>query len=324
MDRMNKHYAAIQGMSEGIASDGGYLVMPEYATGIIDRIYQNSLWSQGDGYTVTGNNMTFFANAETSRANGSRHGGLRSYYMAEGGTITSTKPTLREVPLKLIKGGVLVYMTEELLSDGGGALVQYTANKVGQEFNFMQGEAMVNGTGAGQPLGILSAPSLVSVAKETGQAATTIVTENVLKMHARFYAPSLPRSQWLMNQDIQSQLDLMSIAVGTGGAPLFMPPGGLSAAPYGSLRGRPLNPIEFAATLGTQGDVILADLSQYLTINKGGVAMAVSLHVQFLAQQSAFLWTLRFNGRPWTTAPITPYKGTSNTQSEFVVLDTRS
>lgn len=318
-----KQFGAVAGMSEGIGSDGGYTVMPEFSDRIIDRVYSNTLWSQTDNFNVTGNNMTFLANAETSRATGSRHGGLRGYIIGEGGTITSSKPTFREITLKLVKFGVVVYFTNELLSDGGSILEEYVVRKASEEFSFMGGDYLVNGTGAGQPLGILNAPSLISITKETGQPATTLVAENIIKAYSRFYAPNLPRMQWLHNQDIQPQLDTMSIAVGTGGELVYNPPNGLASAPFGTLRGRPLQPTEFNATLGTVGDIIAADLSQMLSINKGGVSQAVSMHVEFLTDQLAMRLIVRQNARPWETAAITPYKG-SNTQSSFVAVQTRS
>lgn len=321
--RYQKHFAAVQGMSEGIGADGGYTVLPEFAGGIIDRVYSNDLWGRTDNYTVAGNNLTFLANAETSRANGSRHGGLRGYWLAEGGTFTSSKPTLREVSLKLVKLGVLVYLTEELISDSGVALQQYVARKAAEEFNFMIGDSLVNGTGVGQPKGILTAECLLSVAAEAGQLATTLQTENIVKMYSRFYAPNMGSAVWLHNQDIGPELHLMTLGVGTGGVVTYMPPGGLSSSPYASLMGRPMVPTEFNATLGTQGDIILADLGQILSISKGGIAQAVSMHVQFLTDQLALRFVMRLNAQPWETAAITPYKG-SNTQSSFIVLDTRS
>jgi HK97 family phage major capsid protein len=323
-NRLEKHFLAVQGMSESVASDGGYLVMPEFAAGIVDRVYANDLWSRTDNYTVSGNNMTFHCNAETSRANGSRHGGLRGYWIQEGGTITKSNPTLREVSLKLVKLGVVVYLTQELIDDGGTALQQYVARKASEEFNFMIGDALINGTGAGQPLGILNAPSLVSVAKETGQAAATIVPENIVKMDARFFAPNNSNSVWLKNQDTGPQLHLMSLGIGAAGQVVYMPPGGLSSAPYATIQGRPALDTEFNATLGTQGDIIKADLGQILSISKGGIMSAASIHVEFLTDQLALRFVMRLNAQPWESAPITPYKGTSNTQSNFVVLDTRS
>ena len=322
--RVQSHYKAVQGMSEGVGADGGFTVMPEFNTQIIDRVYGNQLWGMTDNYSVSGNNMTFLANAETSRANGSRHGGLRGYWLGEGATATKSKPTTREVSLKLVKLGVLVYLTQELLDDSGMALEQYVARKASEEFEFMIGDSLINGTGVGQPLGILNAPSLISVAKETGQAAATLQAENVVKMYSRFYAPNLGSATWFHNQDIGPQLDLMTLGIGAAGVTVYMPPNGLADAGYGTLRGRPMLPTEFSATLGTQGDLVLADLGQMLSISKGGIAQAVSTHVEFLTDQMALRFIIRLNAGPWESAPITPYKGTSNTQSSFVALDSRS
>lgn len=323
-DRLRAHFKAIQGMSETIGSDGGYAVMPELNTNIIDRVYSNPLWGMTDNYTVSGNSMTFLANAETSRANGSRHGGLRGYRISEGGTITSSKPKLREVSLKLIKFGVVVYLTQELIDDNSAALEQYVSRKAGEEFEFMIGDGLVNGTGVGDIHGMLNAPCLVSVAKESGQLAATLETENILKMFSRFYGPNRSNMLWLHNQDIEPELFSMTIGVGTGGQVTYMPPGGVSQSPYATLMGRPMLPTEFNATLGTQGDIIAADPSQILSISKAGIAQAVSTHVEFLSDQLALRFIIRLNAQPWENAPITPYKGTANTQSNFVTLDTRA
>jgi HK97 family phage major capsid protein len=327
-DTHAKHFEpvrkAVQGMSEGVGTDGGVTVMPEFSNKIIDRVYSNDLLARTDSYTVAGNNMTFLVNAETSRATGSRHGGLQAYSVGEGATITKSKPTLRALSMKLIKVGAVVYLTDELIADGGQALEQWVARKVAEEFNFWIGDGLVNGTGVGQLLGILNAPSLVSVAKETGQTAATLQAENIVKMYSRFYAGNLGNSVWLHNQDIGPQLDLLTLGIGAAGIAVYMPPNGLADAPYGTLRGRPLLPTEFNATLGTQGDLILADMGQIISITKGGIVQAVSMHVEFLTEQTALRFTMRLNARPWESAPITPYKGSSNTQSNFVTLDARA
>jgi len=63
-------------------------------------------------------------------------------------------------------------------------------------------------------------------------------------------------------------------------------------------------------------------LGQVLSISKGGVAQAVSMHVEFLTDQLALRFTMRMNACPWENSPITPFKG-SNTQSSFVTLGAR-
>ena len=102
-----------------------------------------------------------------------------------------------------------------------------------------------------------------------------------------------------------------------------MPPGGLSAAPYGTLLGRPVVPVEFASTLGTVGDIMLADPSQIVQIDKGGMQAASSIHVQFVTDETAFRFVYRIDAQDTWNAPLTPFKG-SNTLSPYIVLATRS
>jgi HK97 family phage major capsid protein len=321
-DRMVSHYKAVQGMSEAIGADGGFSVMPEFNTKIFSRIYGNDLFSATDNYTVAGNNMTFLANAETSRVNGSRHGGLRGYWTGEGNAITASKPTIREIQLKLQKLAVVVYLTDELIADSGQALEQYVTNKASDEFNFMIGDALFNGDGVGKPLGILNSPSLIAITKEPGQGPATLDTFNITKASGRFFAGYRPRAKWYVNQDTLPQMRTMTLGIGAAGIATYMPPGGLSTASYGTLDGSEIKPIEFAASIGNQGDVTLADLGQVLSISKGGVAQAVSMHVEFLTDQLALRFTMRMNACPWENSPITPFKG-SNTQSSFVTLGAR-
>ena len=94
-----------------------------------------------------------------------------------------------------------------------------------EEIGFKLDDSVVNGTGAGTPLGIMNAPCKVRVNKETGQAATTLVAENIEKMYARMYAPSVRSAVWLINQDVWPQIFQLHHVVGTGGVPMFIPGG---------------------------------------------------------------------------------------------------
>jgi HK97 family phage major capsid protein len=221
------------------------------------------------------------------------------------------------------KLAVLVYATDEQLSDTGPILEQLITRTAGEEIAFLTGDGIVDGTGAGQPLGILQSGCLVPVEKETGQAATTVVKANIDKMWSRCHARSRERSVWLVNQDVEPQLEALSADVGTGGVPVYLPAGGIADAPNARLKGRPVVVSEFCPTLGTVGDIILADLSQYLTVTRGDVQAASSIHVQFTTDETAFRFTYRVDGQPWWSSAVTPFNGT-NTQSPFVALATRS
>jgi len=223
-----------------------------------------------------------------------------------------------------------VPVTDELLEDAP-ALGSYVSRKAGEKIAFKVNDAIINGTGAGQPLGILNAPCLVSIAKETSQTAATFHADNAAKMMARMPAKSFGRSTWVINQDVVPQVLKMGFAITTaagtaaGAGPMYLPPNGLAnSGPYGSLLGRPIFVTEACQTLGTKGDVFLADFSKYLAaIKSGGVKSDTSIHLWFDQNITAFRFVLRMNGQPWLSAPIARKNG-SNTLSHFITLDTRA
>jgi HK97 family phage major capsid protein len=108
-----------------------------------------------------------------------------------------------------------------------------------------------------------------------------------------------------------------------GDSPLWLPGGQLRDQPYSTLMGKPIHFIEQASSVGTVGDLMLLDLSQYITIKKGGMKVASSIHVLFTTDEMAFRFILRLDGQPAWHSALTPYKGT-NTLSPFVTVATRS
>jgi HK97 family phage major capsid protein len=319
-----KIQAAATGAGEGIPSDGGFLVQQDFNATLLRGMFDVSMIAQRCNripLSATANGIKLPLIDETSRANGSRWGGVQTYWAAEAGTVTATKPKFRQAELSLHKLFGLCYVTDELLQDAP-ALGAVLDQAFREEMAFKLDDTIIRGTGAGMPLGILNAGCLVSVSKETGQAADTVVYENCVKMFARMPARNRRNAIWLVNQEIEPQLFTMSLSVGTGGAPVFMPAGGASAAPFATLFNRPLVPIEQASALGDVGDIIFADPSFYLLADKGGIQTAMSIHLQFLTDEMAFRWILRADGQPMLASAITPYKG-ANTLSPFVTLEAR-
>jgi HK97 family phage major capsid protein len=211
-----------------------------------------------------------------------------------------------------------------LIDDNSYALEQWISRAVRSELDFMLGDSVFRGNGTSQPLGFLDAPGTIVVSKETSQAAATLVTDNILKMWSRRLATSrIEDLVWLINQEVEPQLAKLVLGTGGNSALVYMPPGGLSATPYATLQGRPVLPTEFSSALGTKGDVALVDFNRMLSISKGGVTQSISKEVEFLRDVTAYKFTVRVDARPMDATPITPYKG-SNTQSAFVVLETRA
>lgn len=212
-----------------------------------------------------------------------------------------------------------VLATEELLEDAP-RLNDRLRRKAAQAINWKINDAIIYGTGAGQPLGWFNSTPLISVAKESGQAADTIVAANVLKMYSRLLVAPGDQPFWMANRDIVPQLAVMTI----GDQPVWIPPNGLMDAPGGMLLGYPVRWSEHAKTLGDKGDLQLVSPRGYYAARRtSGPQFASSMHLFFDYAMEAFRWTFRFAGQPYLSAAVDAANG-SATKSHFVALAERA
>lgn len=310
---------AASGLNETTPSDGGFLVQQDFVTELLKRTYETGILAskvKKIPISTNANGMKINAIDEDSRANGSRWGGVQTYWEGEADEITASKPKFRQMELSLKKLTGLCYATDELLQDAA-ALETVIRQAFAEEFGFKIDDAILSGSGEGEPLGILNSGAIVTVAKEASQT-DTITVENLIKMWNRLWSRSRANAVWYINQELEPYLYTLKI----GDKPVYIPAGGLSEKPYGTLFGRPVVPIEQCSAVGEVGDIILADIGQYLLIDKGGVKSASSIHVRFLYDENVFRFIYRVDGKPIWTKPLTPYKG-SATVSPFVTLAKR-
>ena len=305
------------------SESAGLLVLPEFAPEIAELVYDNQIMSMCDQYVVSGNTMRFPRVDVSSRKTNRRNGGIQGQWPEEGDTQPVSRPTFGATELRLHKLVVVVFLSEEMLDDNAYMLEQWVRRAVSSEINFMTGDAIFNGDGVGKPLGFLNSPALIAVAAQGGQGSATIVPQNIENMYSRMrFGQGWEGYRFFINQDTYPQLNLMTVGSGGSAAPVFLPAGNMSTAPFGSLKGIPIIPTEFNRTLGQVGDVALANLSRYLMISKAGIQESVSTHVEFLRDQTAFKFTFRIDGRPLYDSPTEPLNGT-NTQSDFLAIAAR-
>ena len=311
---------AASGLNESTPSDGGFLVQQDFVTELLKRTYETGILASRAKkipISTNANGMKINAVDEDSRANGSRWGGVQTYWEGEADELTGSKPKFRQLELSLKKLTGLCYATDELLQDAA-ALEAVIRQAFAEEFGFKIDDAILDGSGEGEPLGILKSGAIVKVEKEKDQ--TDIITvENLIKMWNRLWARSRANAVWYINQELEPYLYTLKL----GDKPVYIPAGGLSEKPYGTLFGRPVIPLEQCSAAGDIGDIVLADIGQYLLIDKGGVKAASSIHVRFLYDESVFRFIYRVDGKPIWNKPLTPYKGSSSV-SPFVTLAKRS
>jgi HK97 family phage major capsid protein len=214
----------------------------------------------------------------------------------------------------------LAFATQRILTDSPQSFVAIIQAGFRDEFVANAMKEYISGTGVGERQGAMNAGCKVSIAKESGQTAATIVKANIDNMASRCWRYS--RAVWLANQNTRAQLKSLVQVVGTGGnsVPYFVTDGA-PAGFDGVLDGRPLVFTEFAETLGTEGDLILIVPSEYLVATYQSEQFAESMHVRFVEAESAFRFYRRNDGQWWWKTAMTPKKG--STLSPVVTLATR-
>lgn len=319
MDRLVK-----ASLNTETGADGNFLVPPDFIGGLLEQaMILSQLYSRANELAINGNTANIPAVDETSRADGSRFGGIQVFWVREGGEGTYKQPKFRNLDLKLSKLMGLVSITDEMLEDSA-LLTSWVQTAFPAEMAFTLDQAVYDGDGNGKPLGIMNSGALVTVAKEGGQTADTIVYENLIKMWARMPASRMARAVWFVTQQALEQFPLMNLSVGTGGAPVYLPPGGASESPYSSILGRPVVPVEQAAELGDLGDIVLADMTDYVAIVKGGLKTASSIHVDFDKAKTSFRFIRRVNGAPYTRIKLQSRASSLFYTSPYITLAERA
>lgn len=319
-DESLKRQATVGSDEGGTYSDpyGGFLV-PE---GFSPNLLKTKAEADPIGSRITNVPMTAPSVKIPSRVDkdhsDSVSGGFRVYRRAETEDVTASRASYEMVHLSATPLMGISYATEELLTDSPISYAALIEAGFRTEFASKLINERLNGTGVGQFTGALSCGAVIEVSAETGQAADTIVWENVRSMRARCWDYS--NAVWLYNHDCLPQLMSMYMPIGTAGVAMWQ-----NSAREGEpdrLLGRPAIATEYCPTVGDAGDLFLGVWSEYLEGTYQQVEGAESIHVRFLYNERTFRFTMRNDGGPWWHSTLTPKNG--STLSPFVKLEART
>jgi len=310
---------AATGMGENSPADGGFLVQADQSSRLIEPLFAvggDAILSRLNTTNVSGNGMAFNAIAETTRAT-SNWGGIAMYWLGEGNQKSATSPKLRRVELKLKKIAGMCYLTDELMEDAP-ALSSRLENGFRIALRNSLVDAILRGTGAGMPLGLLNSTAIISITASGG--ASTIVLDDILNMYERL-TPGAISPVWLYNKTCYKQLFQLQVGLGAAGA--LVSGQTIQSTGMQSMLGIPLLECPWCSVLGTVGDIVLVDLGQYEFIQKGGPQVAYSIHLKFDYDETAMRIVYRCDGQLSAVSTTTLEDG-STTVAPVITLATRS
>ena len=309
-------------MAEGDDAQGGFLIPEQWASEIYHAALEGAIVRpRATVFTnIKGDSLKVRKLHESNRSS-NIFGGVTFSWVQEAGEKVAaiSKPAIGECELNLHKLVGSCFVSNEL-EDDYGTLGEFMKLAFGQAIRFIEDDYFINGNGVGQPMGILNANCLIPVPR---QAANLVDWRDIARMVRRALPDALNNGVWLINPDVLSELFEAT-------APAIQQVTILDLSEK-KLWGIPFIVTEKCPSLGTLGDIILADFTagHYLIADKE-MGVWGSRHVDYGGGHYGFrtdetFWkvVLRTDGQPLMSEAITPYRG-ANTLSPFVALTTPS
>lgn len=280
------------GMSEGIAADGGVLVPVEYAATVIEfATMQSPILSRVWQLPMSSNVLKI---PRLVQAAGSYFGGLALYWADEAEQKTKTKPQFQQLTFTAKKLIGLCYLTDELIADSMINITNYITGLFTRAFQWEMERVIIAGTGTGQPLGIVNDPSVNIVARNT---AGTISYQDVPALDNAL-DENFQDLTWITRKTTQNTLMTLR---DSNNRPIFF-------ADYAVFAGQPMHPPSMTSypvlrtrnvpALGSQGDLILGDLSMYLWTPRQSLTIDTSMHSRFEYDETGIRFVSRQDGKP--------------------------
>jgi HK97 family phage major capsid protein/HK97 family phage prohead protease len=300
-------------LSEGAGASGGFTVPEEFAPRIMRvAMEQSVVRPRADVRSMRGRSMripAFDYSGDYSAGGSAFLAGMTMVYVDEAGEIDEGDVTFRQIELIAHKLARVVPISSELLRDSVLALEQTVAQMFGEAIAFTEDYMFLRGDGVGKPLGVLNADACITTA--TALTSSPDV-EKLLTMHKRLMMQSESRAVWVVHPLLWDAI----AGLNASNYLTYLPD--LNGRMEYRLFGSPVLRSEKMPEGFDAGGLLLADFSQYVVADAGGIEIAVSEHVYFESDQVGIRVTKRHDGQPKLNSAVKVGSGTNSSVSAFV------
>ncbi|MBN2687364.1 MAG: phage major capsid protein, partial [Deltaproteobacteria bacterium] len=309
-DRIRTEFAASdlsfmgeqRSMSGTTGSAGGFSVPEIWSSEIWDSAIEDSVCVDGlRTFPMESDILNIPAWSSSDHTSGAV-GAFEGQWLGELGTATRVTPTMRLITLRSCKLAVYIQASQEVYDDSTSISRQIEPT-MKKSLAFTLDEAIIRGNGVSKPTGILNASSRIQATRAT---ASQIGWADIRTMYGRLHPAYLKGARWLMSPDAFTQILGME---STAGQLLYMPNLDVSGNTPGSLLGVPIYISEKCSALGTEGDIILCNLSAYAFGLRKTFTFDKSNVPGWLSHAIDFRLIIRCDGIPLMADPITPAGG---------------
>lgn len=307
-------------MVESVGASGGFLVPTEFLAQLQAVMGESSLVRpRATIIRMRRRQIELPVLDQTGTTAGRPHwfGGMRAYWSEEAAAKTHTDAAFRKVSLVAHKLIMYTYASDELVDDAAVSLADFLSGPVGFAGCIAWNEdyCFIQGTGVGQPLGVIPAPATITVARAAGGAIGWVDLANMVEN----FLPS-GNGVWFITQSAMA--DLIQLNGPAGNPSYIWVPNAAEGVP-GYLLGMPVVWTEKCPLIGNAGDVILADWRYYLIGDRQATTVESTQYDRWAYDETSWRAVHRVDGQPWLSLPLTYQDGTSQV-SPFVILGDKS
>ena len=158
-------------LSEGVDSEGGYLVPDEFEHTLVQALSMNNI-VRDHAHVFTTNSGTHKIPVVTSKGTAA--------WVDEGGTITEADDVFSQQLIGAHKVATIIKVSEELLNDAAFDLEKYFSTEFARRIGNTEEDAFLNGNGVGKPTGIFDKTAGAQIGVTAG-SATAITADEIIR-----------------------------------------------------------------------------------------------------------------------------------------------
>lgn len=264
-------------------ASGGFLVPNEFRRQLVMALNeQNVIRSLATTFTTASGIMSIPVN--------SAHGSAS--WKAEAAAYATSDETFAEVTLSAYKGTALIKVSEELLNDSVFPIESFLAQEFGRRLGKLEEEAFVNGSGSGQPTGVVGGSTLGT----TATATNAITADELTDLHYSLGRAYRSRAAWLMADGTVKMIRKLKTGVSNNNTYLWQ--AGLQAGEPDTIFGRPVYVSEYmpAATSGLKA-ILFGNFSYYYIGDRDAMSMQRLVELYAANGQVGFRQFKRTDGK---------------------------
>jgi HK97 family phage major capsid protein len=306
-------------LAEHTGSMGGYLVPTEFRPMLMQAVEESSIIRpRAMVIPMTRRTLDVPALKQDGTTAGQPHwfGGMLAFWEAEAATIAETEPAFRNITLTAHELTAVTHVSNNLLNDSAVSLSALLTGSRGFPgvIAWKEDYAFINGSGAGEPLGVLNAGATLGVARTT---TSRIKYDDLVNMLGKFMPSG--KGVWVASISVKAELMKLAGPTDTGYAGTYLW-GNAAAGVPDQLLGMPIIFTEKLPVLGSRGDIGLYDFGHYYVGDRQATTIESSDQARWLKNQTSWKVTHRVDGQPWLNAAFTLADGSTQI-SPFVVLN---